>query len=554
MSWKWWGAVGLPALWTFFPMYAVERLANYYYLSDNSAAFFTVSGWRLPLFVMMAVGCSVASGVLLRNVWKSALSSVTSTGAFLAAVYAFCDPRVCYSAGGDGLEPLRFGFFLASVMISGGGLGVAIRRGEMSSWSHALVGFFGLAAVCYYPIVFTFAGARLLPPFDPWAAAALVAMASFSMAATLSLDLGERKGLLLALGSLATVIAVSAGIALAYLPSVLLEASAVVLSGGVFAGAGALLTRRRRSAALSHRSSLSLAFAVCLILVILMMVLAVPDEVVGVTPAPGSTQSFAIGTPVYAGAFMDGPPGHAEGASLTVSFNGTSPSSIQTDNFLAAGMGVHAAGCCVDGVDYSYRFDIYLFHSGDESMVASAWEACDNNAACGGHSWKVLMFLHVESMNGSNIQAPVQLTMKWAEFASGFGVQWTYAQGDGPQVNFTRFVAPPAENHDFNTGVLPGGTLGPGQSGSYFFQFGVMSRYPIEHPGWRVTLACPSTLTSSWSCIGHAKTLDGSQSFWKVFWRWGEDYPGALVAAGGNDTAVLEYSAAGASPNFTELW
>ena len=67
MSWRGWLGVILPAAWTFVPMYFVEALANYYYLNDNSAAFFTVSGWRLILFVIFAVSSSVAAGAVLKN-------------------------------------------------------------------------------------------------------------------------------------------------------------------------------------------------------------------------------------------------------------------------------------------------------------------------------------------------------------------------------------------------------------------------------------------------------------------------------------------------------
>ena len=554
MPWKGWAAPVLPAAWTFLPMFAVERLADYYYLGDNSAAFFTVSGWRLPLFIIVAVAGSVAGGALLRSVRKCALSSTASVFAFLVAVYALCDPRVCYSAGGDGFEPLRLGFFLASVMISGGALGVALRGEKMSKAEHGLAGFFGLAAVCYYPVVFTFAGAGLLAPFDPWAAAGVIAIASLAMSVTLSLDIRERWGFILPLCSLVAVSAVSAGIATSYLASVSASVVSLLTAGTVSAGLGALLVRGRRGSALSHRSSFSLVFALSLVFVLLMMIFAVPDEVAGVVPAQGSFESYVIGTPVYQGAFMVGPPGHADGAGVTVTFNGTTPSTIQSDNYLAAGMGIHAAGCCVDGVDYSYRFDLYLFHSGNEALVASAWEACDDNAACGGHSWKVLMFLHSEEWNGSDVSEPVHLVMTWAQFSPGFGVQWAYSAAGGSSVNFTHFVAPTAENHDFNTGVLPGGTLGPQQSASYFFQFGITSRYPIGHPGWGATFACPSVLTTVWSCVSHAKTIDGSQSFWKVFWRWGEEYTDASVGATGNDTAAFTYSGAGASPNFVELW
>jgi hypothetical protein len=547
-------ALLLATAWTFVPMYAVERLADYYYLADNSSAFFTVSGWRLPLFIVFAVACSTGAGLLLKSVWKAAASTTVAVAGFILAVFALCDPRVCYSAGLDGLEPLRLGFFLASIMVAGGGLGVALRRGPISLASRAAVSFFGLAAVCYYPVIFTFAGAGLFPPFSPWAASLLVAVACLSMSVTLSLDLGARLGLPLTLASLTAVIGLSAGISTAYLSSVVPAVLALMLGGIGAAVAGAAVARTWRKRALARRPFFSLIFSLCLLAVILMMIVAVPDEVAGLVPTSGSGgQSFAIGSPVYSGAFVDGAPGHSGGAAVTVSFNGTVPSSIQADNFLSAGLGIHAAGCCVDGIDYSYRFDLYLFHSGNEELMATAWEACDDNAACGGHSWKVLMFVRADPIN-EPVSDPVRLAVAWINLGGSYGVDWSYSVAGEPSVNFTRFVAPAAENHDFNTGVLPGGTLGPGQSASYFFQFGIMSRYPIGHPGWRASFTCPSLLVGSWSCASEVRTLAGSQSYWKVFWRWGEEYPDVSVMPSTNYAAGFAYSGSGGTPSFTELW
>lgn len=142
-----------------------------------------------------------------------------------------------------------------------------------------------------------------------------------------------------------------------------------------------------------------------------------------------------MGAPVYEGAYMDAAPWHALGAGVTVDFTSTNPSAIQDDNFLAAGLGIHATGCCVDGIDYSYRSDLYVFHNGSELLAASGWEACDNNAAC----------------------------------------------------------------------------------------------------------------------VGHARTLSGSQSFRKAIWRWGEDYPGVSVGAYGSRNIVLAYSPKPAQ-SFEILW
>ena len=81
----------------------------------------------------------------------------------------------------------------------------------------------------------------------------------------------------------------------------------------------------------------------------------------------------------------------------------------------------------------------------------------------------------------------------------------------------------------------------------------MMSRYPIGHSGWGASFTCPSLLTGTWGCIAHAKTVDGDQSFWKVFWRWGEDYSGASVTVTGPNAVDIAYSST-ATGNFVQLW
>ncbi len=132
-------------------------------------------------------------------------------------------------------------------------------------------------------------------------------------------------------------------------------------------------------------------------------------------------------------------------------------------------------------------------------------------------------------------------------------MSWSYAVADGEPTSFCRFVVPPQENHNFNTGVLAGGGLNLQQTGAYFFQFGIMSRHPVGHGGWRVELICPSLLTSEWGCVGHAKTIAGGQSFWKVIWRWGEGYPDAAVDV--YDYRAIDFGfSPNPAPSFKTLW
>ena len=545
----------LPVAWTFVPMYLIERQADAYFLSDNLAGFYSISGWRLELFIIIAVAGSIGAGILLKELWSAVIPEIVALVGFFVAVYSLCDPRVCYATGPGGLEPFRFGFFLCSITTSGSALGTTIRGKPLSRLGNFVAGFSGFAAFGFYPVIFTFAGTRLLPPFHPWAAALLLALAAVTISVTVSLRLGPRLGFATPLISLAVLFALSAGIATAYIDPISSAVTIFALVVITSASIGAYLVRKERPLAERRRSWFSGAFAAGLVLVLLMMLLLIPDAVNGVLPASAaSSGSLVMGAPVYLGAYMDAPPGHASGAEVTVSFGGTNASSIQADNFLSAGIGIHAAGCCVDGIDYSYRFDLYQFHGGSETLVATAWQVCDNNAACGGHSWKVLMFSDTQPIRSTEPNDNVTLRMEWVQAQSSTLVSWTYSESGGPFTNFTSFLPPSSENHDFNTGLLPGGALSGLQSGSYFFQFGIMSRYPIGHGGWDVALTCPAVLNSEWSCVPHAKTLAGDQSFWKVFWRWGEDYPDVMLVSPQPAHMVFGFSSTSSTTSFVSLW
>ncbi len=549
MLWKKVALASLPAVWTFLPLFAVEQTADYFYFAHNPEVFFTVSGLRLTLFIVIVVLGSVSAGRMLGELRSSVLAELVGISLALLSFYVLCDSRVCFSTGIDGLEPLRMGFFLASIAVSGAALGASARGVDFPRAELLTVGFFGFAAVTYLPVVYTFAGTKILWGLQPWAVAAVLALPGFSVAASLGASVGSGWGFATPVAALGAVMGISSGIAASYLTSLLSVALLMVLATAAASALGAIAAGQGRRG-LSGRRSVSGAYLLGLLLVLLLLVFTVPDAVNGVVPSlPGTPSALVFGAPVYVGGYMDAPPGHALGAEVTVSFSSTNYSAIQGDNFLAAGLGIHGAGCCVDGIDYSYRFDVYLFHGGSETLAASGWEVCDSNAACGGHSWKRLMFEADHPLAVPDPGQPISLRIQW----DGGDLVWSYARGGGEFHSFTRFTVPSPENHNFNTGVLEGGGANLQESGVYFFQFGAMSRYPIGHGGWRVGLLCPSILTTGWGCVEHARTLSGSQSFWKVIWRWGEDYPGVSVSAFGNRTMILE-NAPNSAPDFQTLW
>ena len=64
----------------------------------------------------------------------------------------------------------------------------------------------------------------------------------------------------------------------------------------------------------------------------------------------------------------------AQGVSANFTFQGTNTSSIQQNNFLAVDIGIHSPNCCVDGIDYGYRSDVFLYRNATEVFAASGWK------------------------------------------------------------------------------------------------------------------------------------------------------------------------------------
>ena len=527
---------------TFLPIYLFERLANYYYLIDIPSTFFFVSGLRFPLFVTFAVLGAIVSGVLLRDLRSAIATQMAAVVALLSAFYVLCaSPRVCYSIGPDGLEPLRLGFILSALCVFGASVGVASRGGSENRRWPAVIGTLGsFTALVYFPIVYTFAGARFFPLLYPWPLVLLLGSLAFSTSVTLQGAVSKRASVLLPLLLVVVTMLLAGVMAIPYLHEV---AGIEVLLGMVLViGSLSSLVIPGLVSELQVRRLRRIIPVVVLVVLILGSFWVIPDEVNGLVPTGGNpaSPSIVMGTPVYAGGYMDAPAAPAQGIAATVTFGGTNSSSIQNDNYLSAGIGAHSPDCCIDGIDYGYRFDVYMFHNGSRTLLASAWQNCDDNAACGGHSWKVLMFMKAGPLVSE--AASVQLQIEW----QGRAAIWSYSAtvaGVSGLFQFANFTPPAKENAAFNVGVVGAGSLTGSQQLAIFYQFGIMSRYPLGHGGWSVTFECPQTLQNhSWTCVRQAETAEGGYSFWKVLWRWGEDYPNVVVTNAGNDSFALGYS------------
>jgi len=429
---------------------------------------------------------------------------------------AGCNSRVCYNTGIDGFEPIRvYSFFLTE------GLALAARgfsvRTKLSGSETLIAKIATFYSITYYPVIFTISGAKLGAQISPLPVLIVAILFSFATSASVLEKSNDwRVGLALPPLTFLLLSVVSIGIASQYVTQILPLLGILLVCTLGASLLGVLISFRRRE--IVRRLVNSRALTIGLIGLILLTILIIPPDAVTGTAPSLTTKSYYFQAPVIVGGFMSDPSVGTKGVSANFSFEGTNISGIQKDNFLAAGIGIHSPNCCVDGIDYGYRADIYLYHNASEVFAASAWEVCDVIIACGGHPWKNLIFFSSEQLSAT-VADNFQLSMKWMNHT----VSWFYAVANESRL-VASFQVPLQENPGFNAGWL-GISSTPSSGGFPFFQFGMMSSFPIDHAGWRVTISCPSILVNStWICVNHAELLQGDQSLWKAIWRWGEPY------------------------------
>ena len=274
-----------------------------------------------------------------------------------------------------------------------------------------------------------------------------------------------------------------------------------------------------------------------------------PDAVAGhveTVSNQGTPTNYTYDIPLYAGAFLSSPMIRPSGVGANVSL-AVGSSGISEGGFLSAGIGVHSADCCTDGIDYGYRLDAVVWQNGSRGIVGSAWEVCDANGACSGHSWKILLFYAAVTLP-TQAALPIRLSLTWENRS----VVWRYESGASSAV-LGALSLPPHANAAFNAGWL-GPPDQPSPGGAFFFQFGVTT---LSAPTgtWSATLYCPATMVKGkWSCVDHVETIQGGQSFWKILWRWGEDLPRVDANWTASDHSVTFHSSATTMDSFKTLW
>ena len=535
------------------PPYAFERLTEFYYLTHQPTQFFALSGTRLYLDVAWMAISSAVVGARSRSLPQAWIAVGLAAGGFALLTFSVCEPLLCYNRGVDGLEAVRLGSILWAVGTTVSYLSGAGKATTATAWQREVASFATFYSLAFYPVIFTFSGARILPPADPFPVLILVG----GLGATLTAKSGRERTATGVVGTiLACAVLVSLGMGMAAQYVGQLAPFVVEVVGVTLLGVATALSGWGRGPVRWLARSKVPALAL-LTLTLLSTLIVFPDAEIGQVvwaSNQGTPDAYSVEGVRYVGGYMSSSMVRTKAVALNVSF-GPDHSRGQTSNgFLAAGLGVHAADCCTDGIDYGYRLDAVEWGNGTRGFVASSWEVCDANAACGGHSWKVLMFYRVGHYPWA-AGDQIRLQVSWENRT----VVWTFEDGHFTQVVGT--TEPPLRvNPLFNAGALPAFLGG----GAYFFQFGISEAGTIRLGG-EITLTCPSLLLNgTWACADHAQTLQGDQSYWKALWRWGETFPdvqatptfvpGCLAPESGCTPEVKFFPSNTTLPSFVRLW
>ena len=502
---------------------------------------------------------------------------------FTIVVYVapFCTVKECYISSTDGLAPLR-DFLLY------GSLSVITSAASMKRWHRetessrsfadtafqlgvpALMGY----ALSFFPVMHLFAGVSVPYPenYFQWFLAAAPAGLAGSM---WMLDRGSITG------AASKLFAGVAGVSLALVLAVEIPCedcsgypvsiSSIFLLALAFSAPAVLLEIKRRRAVLSPRNRIArnapgivtLATIVVTIILLWSFFLSSNYQMSVVNGFSGVSNSRfspleAGHTFVYSAGYLAIPRVVSQSVGVNVSFGNTTISqSADPNNFLAAGVGDQSPNCCKDGLDLAYRADVIEFSNGTEAVLARAWWACDVNMACGGYSWQQLLHIGSMQLPKGTLSNWVELEMNWT---SSHNIQWFYRvhydnnRSMSSWILYNSFTPPKIQNHYWDAGLFYVGEGNQPVDYAYFYQFGVTSAYPITNGNWHVFVQCPNiVLNGSRSCIPAAAYINGSQSFWKVLYTFGETYNGMTFSYLGNYEVDFYYS--GHSPrDGTVIW
>lgn len=558
------------------PPIVFEKL-TYYYYATGSRLFGTYSGDRFWFdIIWFCVAGAIACIIVGRNSKSVVLPPLFGSLLFILWIYVWplCTMKECYISSTDGLGPLRdFLIF--------GSLATITSASCMKSWNQrgthsmvdsvfqlgvtAAVGF----ALSFFPVMHIFAGVSAGYPLNylQWFLAGAPAGLAGSM---LMLGRGIIKGAAAKLSAGLAGVILCIGLAVEIpcedCSGYSISIASILLLCVAFTIPAILLELGYRKRALlpvgiaKRMPNIITIVTIAVTITLLLSLIFVGNyqqSVVNTFPGVSSTgfSPLEVGHAfVYSAGYLAIPRVVTESVGINVSLGNTTIGDYP-NNFLAAGVGDQSPNCCKDGLDLAYRADVIEFSNGTEGVLARAWWACDYIMACGGYSWQQLLHIGIVDLPPGTLSNWVELQMNWT---ASNDVQWFYrihSVDNGtttPWTLYSSFTPPKIENDYWDAGLFGGGNHPI--SYAFFYQFGVSSAYPIKSGDWQVFVQCPNiVLNGTRSCIPAASYINGSQSFWKTLYTFGETYQGMTFSYLGNYEVEFYYS--GHSPaDETVIW
>lgn len=233
---------------------------------------------------------------------------------------------------------------------------------------------------------------------------------------------------------------------------------------------------------------------------------------------PNATLAATATTWPHVGGYMTGSRFGVPAVQVTVSFAGTTPSSIQSNNRLIAGIFDTVFDSTTSGLDYGYRNDVVLTNTGSMYVIGDAWKFCEGYppfTQCGSTPTQQLLYNTYTWITAS---VSSSITLKLAYDSYGV-VHWFYQVDAGPMTEYGYFIPPSTSQRQFMVGTYY--VWFNGHTAKYF-QFAIESDYNIGHGGWYALISNPKYfLNGAWSLVPQARAVQGGDAFLDARWLWG---------------------------------
>lgn len=497
-----------------------------YLVRDPS--FFTFSGSRLWVFLVFQVLLGAFIGIA-KTCRPAILTgyAASAVAILISLLYHFCDPKQCYYPGPDGLGPLRLGALFFSTTAVGIMIGSSAKalKGQDATAS-ILFGLVSALFVGYFPSVLLFVSyfPLQLGLLTLILASTLPFLLSGAIVSHFSTEAKHAVFSTAAAWLVLTVLLL--GLRPPSMPLVVVMMACAIPS----ALAGFKLASSFASRRVACKSSTLLAALVAFFVLGASHPLIDAPMNLGIVP----DKELLPQPTYYSGAYHYSETYHSsKRVEVEINLTQFNPNAIR--EFLVAGIGAQSPNCCKDGLDYGYRADLFFNNSGI-FLAARAWETCDVNIACSGHSWESQIHQSIVRLplDGKSLKT-IMLAMEWQ--VDGRTVKWYHGVPAGAWKEYSQFVSPKIENPYFNLGVIPVGNpfTNPDTGNEFFFQVGISRPIDAAAGSGSIGFHCPAyyDIEGAKRCVD-LEPIVRANSHWKALLKWGIQDTRTLVETDGS--------------------